>query len=72
MTFITVLGDPERLRDFLEDIIAAGNDISILRLTRSKATYIVGFTSTGPVLNNYLLLQNGSNLLLQNGDRIIL
>lgn len=72
MTFVTVLGDPERLRDFLGSIIDAGNDISVLRLTRSQATYIVGFSSTGPSLNNYLLLQNGSKLLLQNGDRIIL
>lgn len=72
MTFLTVLGDPDDLSKFLDSIILAGNDISFLRLTQTRATYVVGFISTGPSANNYILLENGDYMLLENGDMIIL
>lgn len=72
MTFITVLGDPDRLSSFLGSIITAGNDITVLKLTRTKATYLVGYISTGPVVNNYILLESGDFMLLESGDMIIL
>jgi len=72
VTFLTVLGDPKDLSNFLDSIILAGNDIVFLRLTQTRATYVVGFISTGPVVNNYILLENGDLLLLENGDFIIL
>ena len=72
MIVLTVLGDPDDLSIFLTNIIDSGNDIKLLRLTKSKATYIVGFESSGPVVNNYILLESGDFMLLESGDRIIL
>ena len=70
MTTVTVLGDPERLAAFLDGLVLGGNDIRSLRLTRNKATYIVVFESSGPL--SFLLREDGSFLLLENGDKIIL
>lgn len=72
MTFVTVLGDPDRLASFLNSIIDAGNNIEILRKTQNKSTYIVGYITSGPVVNNYILLESGDFLLLESGDKIIL
>jgi hypothetical protein len=72
MTFITVLGDPESLAVFLQAIVDAGNNIDIVQKTWHRARYVVAFSPSGPVVNNYLLMEDGSYLLLENGDRIIL
>lgn len=72
MVFITILGDPEDLCNFLASIILAGNDINIVKLTRTNATYLVGYTSTGPATSNFILLENGFYMLLETGDKIIL
>ena len=70
MTVITVLGDPDDLCNFLDLVIAGGNDIKIIRKTRNKATYVVVFQSSGPL--SYLLMETGEYVLLENGDKIIL
>lgn len=72
MTFVTVLGDPDKLAIFVNNIVASGNAISILKKTQNHSTYIVGYASTGPVVNNYILMESGDYLLLESGDRIIL
>jgi hypothetical protein len=72
MTYLSVLGDPDRLSSFLDSIIAAGNAISVVQLTGHKATYLIGYYSTGPVVNNYILLESGDYMLLESGDMIIL
>lgn len=72
MTFVTVLGDPDKLASFLNSVITAGNDIEILKKTQNHSTYIVGFVSTGPTVNSYILMESGDFLLLESGDRIIL
>lgn len=72
MTFVTVLGDPDKLATFANSVISAGNEITICKKTQNHSTYILGFISTGPVVNNYILMESGDYLLLENGDRIIL
>jgi hypothetical protein len=72
MTFVTVLGDPDRLASFLNSVVASGNAIDILMKTQNHSTYLVGYSSTGPVVNSYILLESGDFLLLESGDKIIL
>jgi hypothetical protein len=72
MTFVTVLGDPDKLSSFLNSIVVAGNDITLCKKTQNHSTYIVGYASTGPVVNTYILMESGDFLLLESGDKIIL
>lgn len=72
MTIVTVAGDPEALCTFLNSVIGSGNDITLLQKTKNNSTYIVGYESSGPVLNSYILKEDGSFLLLESGDKIIL
>ena len=72
MIFITVLGDPDKLCSFIDSIVASGNEVLILKKTQNKATYLIGYASTGPVVNNYILMESGDFLLLESGDKIIL
>jgi hypothetical protein len=71
MTFVIVLGDPDKLASFLNSVISSGNDIEILKKTQNHSTYIVGFASSGGG-NSYILMESGDYLLLESGDRIIL
>lgn len=72
MTIVTLVGDPESVSGFLDTIIGAGNNIVILKMTKNNSTYIVGYEPSGPVVNEFLLMEDGSYLLLEDGGYIIL
>lgn len=72
MTIVSVVGVPESVCSFLQDIIDLGNDIDFLQLTKNNSTYLVGYSPSGPVVNEFLLMEDGSFLLLESGDKIIL
>ena len=68
MSFVTVLGDPDKLCSFLNNLITSGGSkIDIVKKTQNNATYLVGYTGLG-----LLLQEDGCYLLLESGDRIIL
>lgn len=48
MTIVTVVGEPDSVCSFLQDIIDLGNDIVILKMTKNNSTYIVGYEPSGP------------------------
>lgn len=70
MSIVTVVGDPDKVCDFVNSLIGAGNTIEIIKKTRNNATYIISYAAAAA--NNYLLLEDGSYLLLESGDKIIL
>lgn len=72
MNFVTVLGEPDSVASFINSLVNAGNYVDIVRLTKSNSAYIVGYSATGPVATQYLLMEDGSFLLLESGDRILL
>lgn len=72
MNIVTVVGDPEKVCDFVGSLITAGNEITLLQKTRNNATYIIQYGTSGPVVTSYLLMEDGSFLLLESGDKIIL
>lgn len=72
MTLVTIVGEPDSVCSFLNTIIGSGNDITLLKKTKNNSTYIVGYESTAPVVNSFLLMEDGSRLLLESGDKIIL
>lgn len=72
MTVVTVVGEPTSVCSLLDAIIGAGNNITILKMTKNNSTYIVGYEPSGPMVNDFLLMEDGSFLLLESGDKIIL
>jgi hypothetical protein len=66
MKFGTVLGDPHKVADFINSLIASKNEILIVEKTQNHSTYLVG------MLGGYLLQEDGSYLLLEDGFRIVL
>lgn len=72
MTFVQVIGDPDKISSFIGSIVAAGNAVRVFIQTKNHSTYLLGFAPTGPVVNNYILMESGSFLLLESGSKIIL
>lgn len=72
MTFVTVTGAPEDVASLLNSLIISGNEITTIKLTKNNSCYLIGYNSTGPALNDFILLENGDFLLLESGDKIIL
>lgn len=71
MTSITVNGDPEAVCSFLSSIVAAGNEINILKKTKNNSEYIVIYSATSGG-GDAILLESGDYLLLESGDHILL
>jgi len=70
VTVVHLLGDPETVCGFIDAIIALGNDILSITKTKNSSHYVVIFD--GVSLFSFLLMENGSYLLEENGGRFIL
>jgi hypothetical protein len=71
MNFITVLGSPETVCAFIEQLILSGAIIWDVKKSFFNATYLIGYEET--VVNDcFLALEDGSLLLLENGSKIVL
>ena len=71
MNFITVLGAPETVCKVIDDIVDSGGVVSSVKKTQFNATYLIGYVE-GIVNGCFLLLEDGSKLLLESGGHITL
>lgn len=72
MSVVTIVGDPDKVSNTLNSLIAGGATINIVKKTKNNSTYIVEYSTFVPPTNFYLLLESGDYLLLESGDKIIL
>jgi hypothetical protein len=72
MTSVKIVGDPDLVCSNLAVIITAGNNILSITKTKSNSAYIVTYEPSGPVVNDFILMEDGSFLLLESGDKFIL
>jgi len=72
MSVVTIVGDPDKVSDTLNALIVSGASINIVKKTKNNSTYIVDYSTFVPPSNFYLLKEDGSYLLLESGDKIIL
>lgn len=72
MSFLKVLGDPDRLKTVIDGLVADGNDITYVKKTQNNATYIVGYVSSGGGYTCFLTMEDGSFLLLEDGSKILI
>jgi hypothetical protein len=72
MTAITIVGDPDLVCSNLGVIISAGNRIVSITKTKNNSTYVVLYEPSGPVVDEFVLMEDGSFLLLESGDKIVL
>jgi len=71
MSIVTVVGDPEKVCGAIDSLITAGNTINVVKKTKNNASYIIDYTSSAPT-SSFLTMEDGSFLLLESGDKIIL
>jgi shikimate kinase len=71
MISVSVTGAPEDVCKFLESLLLSGNEINKVTKLKNNSTYIVIY-SPSTIASSYLVMEDGSFLLLENGDKIIL
>ncbi len=69
MNFVTVLGDPDKLCLFIDQLVLGGAVIWDVKKTQFNATYLIGYESADQC---FLLLENGDFILLEDGSKIVL
>ena len=72
MTSVIVVGTPEKVCEFSNAMITAGYFINVLKKTKNNSAYIVVYGSTAPSPPTFLLMENGNEILLETGGRILL
>jgi hypothetical protein len=72
MSVVTIVGDPDKVCATLDSLISSGASINIVKKTKNNSTYIVEYSTFVPPTEFYLLKEDGSYLLLESGDKIIL
>ena len=72
MIVAPLTGDPESVCDMLNTLIGSGADILYISKTSKNATYIVTYAGGSPPSTFFLLLEDGSYLLQEDGNKFIL
>lgn len=67
-----VIGDPEQVASFCNNLISSGNEINAVEKLNFNAQYVILYTGTGPIVGNFLLMEDSGFILLETGDKILL
>jgi hypothetical protein len=70
MNVVVVVGTPEKVAEFANAMAGVGNYINHIKKTKSNASYIVIYGGAMPF--GFLLMEDGSSLLLESGGKILL
>jgi len=64
MNIVAIVGDPDKVCDFLGTMVSSGYHIDIVKKTKNNATYIVGYSAA--TAGEFLLLEDGSYPILRS------
>lgn len=72
MTSVVVVGTPEKVAEFGNAMVSSGYFIIRIKKTKNNSAYLVVYGNSSPAPLGFVLMENGNQILLESGGRILL